>query len=90
MQTDEQPFIFNTDGTAGRYEITFTVPYTLRRIVDNKKIYAGRANRSVSYNVSESDDYATFVSKNDAYKRVTREAAEDIKMRIGAYFASRL
>lgn len=90
MQMAAQPFIFNSDGTAGLYEVTLTVPYNLSRIADNKKVYKGRVSRSASYNVSESDDYATFVSKNDAFKRVTREAAEDIKLRLGAYFASLL
>lgn len=88
MQNAVQPFIFNSDGTAGRYQITLTVPYVLYRMADNKVLFKGRASRIVSYNVSETDDFATHISMNDAYKRVGLEAAEDIKMRLSAYYAS--
>lgn len=88
METATQPFIFNSDGTAGRYQITLTAPYVLYRMADNKPIKRGRSSRVVSYNVSEDDDYSTYISMNDALKRVGAEAAEDIKMQLSTYYAS--
>lgn len=84
LRSQSQPFIIEPDGTASRYTVTYTAPFALTRIADNKIISRGRVKRSVSYNVSESDDYATYTSQYDAQQRAIIELADDIKMRVSA------
>lgn len=87
LESQASPFIFEPDGTASRYEILMTSHYTLVRRADNKPVYEGRSARYVSYNVSEDDDYATFVSRKDAYRRGITELSEDISHQITAAMA---
>jgi len=87
IQSQFEPFIIEPDGTASRYRITITSPYTLTRMADDTVIAEGEVRRQVSYNVSEDDDYSTFVAQQDALKRVVVELAEDYKLRISALMA---
>lgn len=84
LETHYQPFIIESDGTAARYNILIKSPFTLVRNLDGKAIQSGTISRQVSYNVSESDDYATFVTQNDTLRRGIVELAEDYKMRVSA------
>lgn len=84
IQLSEQDlYLFiNPDGTAGRGDVQFTSTYTLTRNLDGKVIKAGRLNRVSSYNISETADYATYVSEEDARKRGVVELAQDYKLRL--------
>jgi len=81
------PSLIRADGTASRFDIVVISPFQLIRVGDNRVVEKGTITRSSSYNVSDADDYATYVSQNDATKRVMTEVAEDYKMRIGAALA---
>lgn len=86
--TEQNLYLFiNPDGTAGRGDIRFNSTYTLVRNVDGKTIKSGRLNRVASYNISESADYATYVSQEDARKRGIVELANDYKLRVANLMA---
>lgn len=84
IQMGSEPFVIEQDGTASRYTITLTSPYELVHMTTNEVMDKGIIRREVSYNVSEDDDYSTFITRNDMIKRGIIELAEDYKMRIGA------
>lgn len=77
----------NPDGTAGRGDVLFNSTYTLTRNLDQKVLKTGRLNRTSSYNISESADYATYVSEEDARKRGIVELAQDYKLRLANLMA---
>lgn len=72
----------NPDGTAGRGDVVFTSSYQLVRNADRKTIKTGTLKRVSSYNISESADYATYVSEEDARRRGIVELAQDYKLRL--------
>lgn len=72
----------NPDGTAGRGDVQFESTYALTRRVDGKVLKSGRLRRVASYNISETADYATYVSQEDARKRGIIELANDYKLRL--------
>ena len=88
--TSSEPMVIQSDGTASRYRIVIRSPFRLVRLSDNQVISKGTVRRSVSYNVSEDDDYATYIAQTEAYERGYAELAQDYKMRISAIMAERL
>ena len=80
-ETEISLFI-NPDGTSSRGDIQFRSTYALTRKLDGKLIDSGSLVRVASYNVSNSADYGTFVSKEDARKRGALALAEDYKLRL--------
>lgn len=85
-ETDAYLFI-NPDGTAGRGDVQLSSTYTLRRTLDGAVVKTGRLNRVSSYNISETADYATYVSQEDARKRGIVELAQDYKLRLSNLMA---
>ena len=86
LQFNSTPVLIDPDGTVARFMITLSSPFTLTRIADKKLIYQGTVTRRTSFNVSEDDDYATFINRKDVRQRVTDELAEDYRLRLLAYF----
>lgn len=84
IKTTAEPFVIESDGTASRYTITITSPFTLTALANGHVLEKGVIRRAVSYNVSEDDDYATFITENNMLERGMVELAEDYKMRISA------
>ena len=82
--TQRDIYLFvNPDGTAGRGDVQFLSSYTLTRNLDRKVLKTGELKRTSSYNISETADYATYVSQEDARKRGIAELAQDYKLRLG-------
>lgn len=80
-------FIIDPDGISSRFDVTLTSNYQLTRISDGKVLHKGEITRSVSYNVSEDNDYATYISKLDAKKQGISELAEDYQHQLAAILA---
>lgn len=72
----------NPDGTAGRGDVVFSSSYQLVRNLDHKVLKTGSIRRVSSYNISETADYATYVSEDDARRRGVIELAQDYKLRM--------
>jgi hypothetical protein len=86
--TSYETYLFvNSDGTSSRGDIDYRSTYTLRRILDGKVIQSGTINRVSSYNMSETADYASYVSEEDARKRGILEMAQDYKLRLANLLA---
>ena len=77
----------NPDGTAGRGDVQFVSSYRLTRLLDGAVLKTGRLNRTSSYNISETADYATYVSQEDARKRGVVELGQDYKLRLSNLMA---
>lgn len=77
----------NPDGTSSRGDIYYTSNYTLRRILDGKVIQSGQITRVSSYNISDTADYASYVTEEDAKKRGVLELAQDYKLRLANLLA---
>ncbi len=82
LKENNMYLFINPDGTAGRGDVRFLSTYTLTRNLDQKVVKTGTLNRVASYNISETADYATYVSEEDARKRGIVELAQDYKLRL--------
>lgn len=80
-ETEISLFI-NPDGTSSRGDMQYSSTYRLTRKFDGKLIDSGAATRVSSYNISETADYATYVSREDARRRGIKELAQDYKLRL--------
>lgn len=86
VQTAEYPFATNLDGSVSRFVVDVRSSYRLIRLIDNKEVDSGQLNRTASYNVSDNDDFATFIAKQDAQERVMVELAELYRLKLRSYF----
>lgn len=82
FSTADTALFTNPDGTSSRGDLLFNSSYTLIRIADKKTITTGTVMRTSSYNASQTADYASYVSREDAYRRGIAELAQDYKLRI--------
>lgn len=85
-----QPFIIDPDGISSRYEVTLRSEYVLRRRADALLLDKGQLTRKVSYNVSESDDYGTYIAEKDAIRRGIDALAQAYQLRLAALIANQL
>ena len=86
-QIKSRPFIIDPDGISSRYEVTVRAQYQLRRRSDDTLLHRGDIRRQVSYNVSEQDDYATYIAERDARKRGIEALGNDLALRVAALLA---
>ncbi len=75
------------DNTADRYEAHLIVNYSLVEIGSGKVLRSGSEPVEVSYSAAQ-QPYAGIAAQQDAEKRAADEAAQRLRMRLGAYFAS--
>jgi len=75
------------DNTADRYEAHLIVNYSLVEIGSGKVATQGSEPVEVSYSAAQ-QPYAGIAAQQDAEKRAADEAAQRLRMRLGAYFAS--
>jgi hypothetical protein len=61
--------------------------FQLRRVSDQRKLSVGKSRSVSSYNILEKQ-FASTISEADARSRTLREIADQIKLRLGAYFSS--
>lgn len=78
----EISLFINPDGTSSRGDMQFSSDYAVTRKIDGKIIDTGAITRVSSYNISETADYATYVSREDASRRGVLELAQDYKLRL--------
>ena len=80
-QSEERLFI-NPDGSSGRSDIPVVSDYRLTRLTDGKLLDAGTITRVSSYNTSQTADYSSYVSLQDAKKRALLELAQSYKLHL--------
>ncbi len=87
FDVQSKAFIIDKDGISSRYDLILTSEYQFLRISDAKILKKGQIRRRVSYNVSDENDYATYISQKDAVKRGITALAEDYQQQIAALLA---
>ncbi len=80
-----QALSIESDGTTRRYRLIGRSEIHLYDISSGKKIYYDTVERLSSYNISDAD-YSTYIAGRDAQKQVVTALAEDIRLRLIAYF----
>ncbi len=78
---------FESDETATRADLSIIANYRLRRLDTQKILHTGRSRSVSSYNILERQ-FASTISEADARSRTLRDIADDIRIRLGAYFKS--
>ena len=76
----------DTDNVATWYELSVRVSYALVDKSSGRTLTAGVMPISVSYN-AVNDPYAGIVAQQDGQKRAASEAAQRIRIKLGAWFA---
>lgn len=77
---------FSRDDSVTRYNLRMNASYTLIDERSGEGILDGRTRAIAAYNVVRSD-YANLIAERDARERAARGVAEDIRTRLGAFFA---
>lgn len=78
---------FESDETATRADLSITADYRLRSVDTQRVLSSGRSRSISSYNILERQ-FASTISESDARSRTLRDIADDIRIRLGAYFSS--
>lgn len=81
LDASTTPLAIQQDRTITRFKVEVRATYTLTRIADGTVIDEGSLHREGGYD-KVSSDYATYISDEDATRRVTRELAEDTRIRM--------
>lgn len=81
-----QELSIRKDETATRANLLVAAQFVLHEIATNEVVLRGRAQSTNSYNILTSQ-FATTSSELNARKRGLREVSEDIRTRLGIYFA---
>lgn len=83
----ETPISISPDGTVARTNVGVEAALRLIRAGDGVAVYQGRARRTSSYNNISNAFYSAYVSAQDATRRATTGLAEDVELRLAAFFA---
>ena len=71
---------------ATRANLTVKAQYRLVSLAGGETLVSGDNSITVSYNILDSE-YATQAAEKDARARAVRELSEEIRTRLGVYFA---
>ncbi|WP_035705422.1 LPS assembly lipoprotein LptE [Niveispirillum irakense] len=82
----EEELGIQKDATATRARLRLQANYELIDNTNSQVVYRTSSRSVVSYNLLDSQ-FAVLASKQDAYDRGLTELAEDIRSRLGLYFA---
>ncbi|MFT5539441.1 MAG: LPS-assembly lipoprotein [Alphaproteobacteria bacterium] len=88
LSSSKQDLGVRRDATATRTNLSYTANLVLREAVTNKQVFKGRSVTVVSYNILDAR-FATLAAEQDAIRRGTKALADNIKIRIAAFLASR-
>lgn len=75
------PFAIQQDRTITRYKVSIDVVYKISNIVTGEVIDKGSLRRDGGYDKVDSD-YASYISDEDTTKRIAKELAEDVRVKM--------
>ena len=78
-----------SDSSITRFDLRINVSFALIDIASGRTLFRGQARAIGSYDAVASD-FATLTAEQDSARRTVREAAEDIRTQLAAFFARRL
>lgn len=73
---------------ATRANLTVRAQYILVNAANGNQLTTGQSSITVSYNILDSD-FATLMGEKGARSRAVRELSEDIRIKLGVFFAIR-
>ncbi|HEY5597287.1 MAG TPA: LPS assembly lipoprotein LptE [Kiloniellales bacterium] len=86
LTESRQELSIRKDETATRANLIIAAQFVLQEIATNQVVLRGQARSTNSYNILTSQ-FATTNAELNARKRGLREVSEDIRTRLGIYFA---
>ncbi len=86
LVVSESAVAISRDGTVSRYNLNLDANLTLFRATDGAPLYRSHARRTSSYNNVTNAFFSTYISSQDATQRAANELAQDIGMRLAAFF----
>lgn len=72
---------------ATRANLQMRAIYTVTSAGSGQNVFSGDSTITVSYNILDSE-FATLMAEKDARERAVRELSEDIRIRLGVFFAN--
>lgn len=72
---------------ATRANLQVQANYNLISAETGKRLFKGESSITVSYNILDSE-FATLMAEKDARERAVRELSEDMRIRLGVFFAN--
>ncbi len=81
------PAIVAPDGSTLRYNMQLNSTYTLTRLSDGKQIREGAIRRIGAFNSVPNQYFSSFVSEQDALKRLSIALAEEYRFRLASILA---
>lgn len=88
VKESSQSLAVRKSAFATRANLTVRADYNLVDAVNGQQLTSGQSSITVSYNILDSD-FATLMVEKDARSRAVRELSEDIRVRLGVFFAGR-
>lgn len=73
---------------ATRANLNVSADFNLTEADTGESLFSATSTITVSYNILDSE-FATLTAEKDARRRAVREIGEDIRLRLGAFFAGR-
>lgn len=86
LRRDQRALAVQLDDTATRYDLGLAVAFQLRRVEDQRPLYASQVRRVASYDVRR-QPFGTLAAERDAERRVARAVSEDIATELAVLFA---
>lgn len=83
-----QPGLITPDGKAQRYLVSFNSSYTLSRFSDGKILENGNVTRNSSYSNLPNSYYSTYIAEQDTLKRLSKELAEQYRMKLASVLSA--
>ncbi len=83
-----QPGLIAPDGKAQRFLVSLNSSYVLKRLSDGAVLDNGRLNRSSSYSNLPNSYFSTYIAEQDTIKRMSKELAEQYRMKLASILAS--
>jgi len=72
---------------ATRANLQMRAVYNVTSAASGENVFSGDSTITVSYNILDSE-FATLMAEKDARERAARELGEDIRIRLGVFFAN--
>jgi LPS-assembly lipoprotein len=76
-------------GLATRANLRLDAAYRLKDFTSNAVLLSERSSATSSYDLLDSSPFSTVTAQNDARKRTALRLAQDIRARLGVFFAAR-
>lgn len=89
LRQSRSSLAIQSDSSITRFNLRISVNFLLIDIASGETVFQSEARAIGSFDAVQSD-FATLTAEQDAARRTVREAAEDVRAQLAAFFARRL